>query len=107
MSADDIPVVLGYLHAHLLMTENELANVTEDLGRCVEKAGYTLGRVFVEGLGEVAAAFTALMQLVNEQRPPAIVIPSVLHLAPLGLPPQLVHHLEVVMGVRILIANAP
>lgn len=89
------------------MTEDELTGTTEDLRRCVEKAGYALGRVFVESLGEVAAAFTALIELVNEQRPPAIVIPSVLHLAPLGLPPQLVHHLEVVTGMRILIANAP
>lgn len=39
-------MVVGYLRAHLVKTENEMAATTNDLMRCVEKAGYTLGRVW-------------------------------------------------------------
>ena len=100
-------VVPAYVRAHLLMTDDEIAATTDELERCAKKHGYALGQVFVEELGEVSAAFTSVMQVINDERPAALVVPSVLHLAPLGLPPQLVHHLEIVTGVRMLIANAP
>lgn len=107
MTANAGLIVPGYVRAHLLMTEDEIAQTTAALQRCAEKHGYALSQVFVEELGELSAAFTAVMQVMNDERPAALVVPSVLHLAPLGLPPQLVHHLEVVTGVRMLIANAP
>ena len=107
MTAGSPAVVPAYLRAHMLMTEDEVAKTTAELQRCAEKHGYMLGSVFVEQLGELSAAFTAVMQVINDERPAALVVPSVLHLAPLGLPPQLVHHLEIVTGVRMLVANGP
>lgn len=106
MTTDSRAVVPGYLRAHLLMTETELADIKDDLARFADKYGYELGRVFVERIDRVPAAFGALLELLDRDKPAAMVIPSALHFAPLGLPPQLMHHLEATTGVRVLMANS-
>lgn len=106
-TGDPRPIVPGYLRAHLLMTENELADITKTLQRFADREGYALGRVFIEHIDRTPAAFGALFDELQRDRPEALVIPSMLHLAPLGLPPKLMHHLQATTGVRVLVANAP
>lgn len=100
------PLVLGYIRAHLLMTERELSASTQDLALFAHNEGYTLGTVYVERIDRIPAAFGSLLGAIERDQPAALVVPSVLHLVPLGPPPQLMHHLEATTGVRILVANS-
>ena len=100
----DAPIP-GYLRAHLLLTEEELADARGRLAQFAESEGYRLGTVYVERIDHAPAAFGALIQSLEHDRPEAIVIPNVLHLAGLGIPPQLIHYLQSVTGVRVLVAH--
>jgi hypothetical protein len=101
------PVIPGYVRAHLLMTKTELADIKDELGRFAENLGYSLGRVFVERIDQVPAAFAALLEVIEQDRPEAVVVPSALHLAVLGLPPKIMYYLHAVTGTRVLLVNAP
>jgi hypothetical protein len=107
MTTDTRPLIPGYLRAHLLMTDYELAYMKDDLERFAEKAGYRLGRVFVERVDSVPAVFGALLELLEQDRPEAVVIPSAVHLAPLGIRAEQLHYLEAATGVRVLVVNSP
>jgi hypothetical protein len=95
----------GYLRAHLLVTEEELDDAKGRLAHFAESEGYTLGTVYVERVDLAPAAFGALIQSLEHDGPEAIVIPNVLHLAGLGIPPQLIHYLQSVTGVQVLVAH--
>jgi len=81
-------VIPGYVRAHLLMTEHELADTKDRLAHFAESEGYTLGTVYVERIDRAPAAFGALIEAVERDQPEAIVIPCALHLAVLGLHPR-------------------
>jgi hypothetical protein len=101
------PLMLGYVRAHLLMTERELSVLKQELARFAQQEGYALGTVYVERIDRIPAALGALLEAVERERPAALVVPSVLHLAPLGLPPKVMHFLEATTGVRVLVAKVP
>jgi hypothetical protein len=87
------------------MTEEELDDAKGRLAHFAESEGYTLGTVYVERVDLAPAAFGALIQSLEHDGPEAIVIPNVLHLAGLGIPPQLIRYLQSVTGVQVLVAH--
>lgn len=102
---DTRPLVLGYLRAHLLMTDTELDDVKERLHAYAARDGYTLGTVFVEHIDTLPAAFVAMVQAIERDEAKAIIVPNALHLAPLGLPPKVAHYLAATTGAQVLMAN--
>jgi hypothetical protein len=102
---DESLVALGYMRAHLLMTEAELANAKEDLADCAARAGYTLGTVYVERLDRAPSAFEALVTHLMEHGAAAVLVPGLHHLAALGAPSVLKTHLEDTTGARVLSAR--
>jgi hypothetical protein len=98
------PLLLGYVRAHLLMTESELGDVKQDLADFAAREGYTLGRVYVERIDRAPAAFQTLVDDVRRQEVKAVVVPGLHHLAVLGVPTALKDHLEYYTGVRVLTA---
>lgn len=101
------PLALGYVRAHLLMTETELADARSELAHYAEREGYTLGMIFVEQPDTVPAAFRALVDRIRREEPQAILTPNALHLAVLGLPPRIMHLIYATTGVPVLLANLP
>lgn len=99
--------MLGYLGAHSRLTDSQLADDKADLRQFADQLGYSLGSVYVERIDRLPGAFGDLLEAIERDAPAAIGIPSVLHLAPLGFPPKLMHYLESITGVRVLVANAP
>lgn len=100
------PLMFGYLRAHLLMTQTELADTKDRLAYVAHTEGYALGTVFIEHLPTVPAAFAALIEAVDQHGAEAIVVPSPMHLAVLGRPPLMTNYLQNVTGVRVLVANS-
>jgi hypothetical protein len=99
------PLLLGYMRAHLLMTEEELTAAKEQLRQFAQREDYTLGTVLVEQLDTMPAAFAALVEAVDREGAVAIVVPSTAHLTAGGLPPLLTSYLKHVTGIRVLVAN--
>lgn len=100
------PLAVAYLRAHLLTTEDELADAKRDLAAFAEREGYTLGQVHVERLDHAPAAFEALVAEVMREQVIAVIVPGTHHLAALGSPPSAIrYHLERTTGVRVLRAR--
>ncbi|HYU84197.1 MAG TPA: hypothetical protein VEK80_05280 [Kribbellaceae bacterium] len=98
------PLLLGYVRAHLLMTETELGDVKQDLADFAVREGYTLGQVYVERIDRAPAAFQTLVDDVRRNEVKAVVVPGLHHLGVLGSPAALKEHLEHYTGVRVLTA---
>lgn len=101
------PLALGYLRAHLLMTETELAKAKTELAGYAEREGFRLGRVFVEQPDTVPEAFRELIDELVREEPDVIVTPNALHLAVLGLPPRVMSMVYATTGVEVLLTNMP
>ncbi len=101
------PIAVGYIRVHLLMTAEELTDTEQRLAHLAKRHGYRLEAVFTERPESIPAAFIELITAVNRYDADAVVLPSVMHLAVLGLPPQVIHHLEATTGVKVLIADDP
>ncbi|HYU85880.1 MAG TPA: hypothetical protein VEK80_13860 [Kribbellaceae bacterium] len=76
------PLAFGYLRAHILMTENELADAKADLADFAAREGFCLAAVFVERIDRAPAAFTALVAEVKCSEAQAVIVPGLHHLAP-------------------------
>ncbi len=101
------PLLLGYLRMHLLMTDDELADVKERLERFADLEGFTLGTVYVEQLETSPAAFEALVEAVDRYEATAVALPSMLHFALLSAPAAIKDRFEHATGARVLIATTP
>jgi hypothetical protein len=100
-------IAVGYIRVHLPMTPEELADIEERLAQLAKRHGYHLEAVFTERPESTPAAFIELITAVNRYDADAVVLPSVMHLAVLGLPPQVIHHLEATTGTKVLVADDP
>lgn len=100
------PLALGYLRAHLLMTDEELDDLTTRLSAYVRQQGYALGTVFVEQVTGAPAAFHALLAAVRDQEATAVVVPSMQHFSVLGASAVMKQHLEHHTNARVLIAGS-
>jgi len=101
------PLVLGYVRQHLLMTEDELDDVTSRLAYFASVEGFTTGTVFVEQCESTPAAFEALVQAICRHQATAVVLPSMLHFAVLGPPLAVRLTFERATGAQVLIATSP
>lgn len=99
------PVALGYLRVQILMTELERKDAEARIRRAAVENGYRLAAVFHEQVNLAPKAFGAMIAAANRHQAAAVIIPSLLHLAVLGLPNQVVSYLESVTGVRVVIAD--
>ncbi len=98
------PLAHAYIRAHLLMTENELADVKERLAYYCHTEGLTLGKVFVERIDLAPAAYHALVDALEHDDAHAVLVPSLHHLAVLGPPTVLRDHLQRVTGLNVVVA---
>lgn len=103
MDSRPLRLLLGYLHKHLLATQDELAHVQERFEHFARLEGFGLGAVYVEEIETAPAAFETLVHTIDRLDAAAIVLPSLLHLAVLGAPATIKHHFEHLTGARVLI----
>lgn len=70
------PLVLGYIRADALTTDQEVAQCTAALAGFADREGYALSTVFVERTDKVPAAFEALMTEAARVGARAVVMPG-------------------------------
>lgn len=70
------PLVLGYIRADALTTDQEVAQCTAALAGFADREGYVLSTVFVERTDKVPAAFEALMTEAARVGAQAVVMPG-------------------------------
>lgn len=102
---DELRVAVGYIQAHLLMTEIEIAETKERIADCAAQSEYQLRQVYVEQANSVPTAFRELIEAIARESVAAVVVPSALHLVALGIPAAIAHHLERITGARLLDAS--
>ena len=102
--ADPRPTVLGYLHAPVLRTDQDIERAKALLATYAHREGYTLDTIFIDQPDHTPAAFATLLETADRHNITHLVVPSLAHLHPLGLPPQLIHHLHRITGLHVLIA---
>jgi len=78
----------------------------DDLASFAHVQGFTLGTVFTEHAHTAPAAFRALIEAAKRYEVRAVVVPSLEHLAVLGVPPTLRNYMERCTGARVLVADA-
>lgn len=76
ISGPDCPLLLGYIRADALTTEREISLATSDLAAYAARAGYALGRVFVERTDQVPVVFEALMVEAERTGAGAVLMPG-------------------------------
>jgi hypothetical protein len=101
------PLLLGFVRAHLLMTETELTDMKERLRYFAREEGFALGAVFVERIDRAPAAHHALLDAIAREEARAVVVPTLRHLAVLGPAEAVKDKLERDTGVRVLIPAPP
>ncbi|MGW6279983.1 hypothetical protein [Kribbella sp. NPDC055071] len=107
MRAPGLPLALAYARRHLLMCESEVSCTKERLGYFARVAGFALGAVYVEEVQSCPASFEALIHAALLQRPRAILVPSLLHLAVLGAPTTITRHVERLTGAQVIVVTDP
>jgi rhamnogalacturonyl hydrolase YesR len=83
MTADATrPLLLGYIRAHILMTDEEIAAAKDTLVTYASTEGFALGTVYVEHASTAPAAFHALLDEVRRDNDVwAVAVPTPHHLA--------------------------
>jgi len=99
------PLALGYIRAHLLMTETELADAQAGLADFARREGYAFGTVYVERIDRYPAALHALIASVQRDAAATVIVPGVHHLAVHGTPNALKERIEQCTGARVLTAR--
>ncbi|MEV5967785.1 hypothetical protein AB0L70_38825 [Kribbella sp. NPDC051952] len=100
-----MPLALGYMRRHLLVVDSEVHRTKERLGHFAQASGLRLGGVYVEVIETWPAAFEMLLQAALVEKPRALIVPSVIHLAALGAPVSIKQHIERLTGARVLAAS--
>ncbi|MEI8408535.1 MULTISPECIES: hypothetical protein [unclassified Kribbella] len=101
----ELPLALAYARTHLLMVESEVHRTKERLVYFARLAGFRLGGVYVEEVQTWPAAFEALIHASLIEKPGAIIVPSLFHLAVLGAPTSIKQHIEHLTGAQVLAAT--
>ncbi len=100
-------LALGYLHRGLLVTDDHLETVERELAAFAQAEGFSMGFTYVEQPGAWPAAFEALIEAVSRFEVTAVVLPSLLHFAALGVPTDIRDSFERATGTRVLVAQPP
>lgn len=100
--AGSLPLVLGYVRVHLLMTPCELDGVCTRLAWFAEQEGYMLSRIYAEQVHTVPAAFEALIDEVVGEDIRTVVVPGMQHLK--VLPASMKRQFEQSTSARIVAA---
>ncbi|MEV6415334.1 hypothetical protein [Kribbella sp. NPDC051718] len=99
------PLLLGYVLKHLLMTDDELAEIKDQLEQFARVEGYAMGTIYVEDNSTSPAAFEALIEAVNRYEVTTVIIPSRLHFAALAVTHDVKDTFERTTGARVIVAN--
>ncbi|WP_329481528.1 hypothetical protein OG558_03415 [Kribbella sp. NBC_01510] len=100
---DTQPLLLGYLHRGLMVTEDQVEAGKQELAMFARAEGFTMGVIFVEHAGTWPAAFEALIEAVNRQKVTAVALPSLFHFAAFGVPTDIRDSFERATGARVLV----
>jgi nucleotide-binding universal stress UspA family protein len=100
------PLLLGYLRKYPTMSDAELELAKKRLAEFAEREGFALGTVYVEHLHNDPAAFDALIEAANRYEVTAVVVPTAIHLSPVGALQSKKARLERETGARVLIAGS-
>jgi hypothetical protein len=100
-------LLLGYLHRGLLVTDGQVETVMQELATFARVEGFSMGFTYIEQAGTWPAAFAALIEAVHRYEITAVVLPSLLHFAPFGVPTNFRDSLERTTGVRVLVTQPP
>jgi hypothetical protein len=99
------PLLLGYIRAHLLMTDDEIAAAKLTLAAYAGSEGYALGTVYVDHANAAPAAFHALVEEIRRDNDVwAVLVPTPQHLIASGhraMTNQLEHH----GSVHVIVAH--
>lgn len=100
------PLLVGYVRRGLLRDDCEIEAVKRRLAEFAFDEGFTMGETYVEQLGRWPAAFAALMDAASRDEVAAVVLPSLLHFAVLGVRGDTRRLFEQTTGARVLVAEA-
>jgi hypothetical protein len=95
----------GYLSAHLLMTEAELSDLTQNVAAFARERGFVLRAIHVEHPPTAPDAFGALIEQVSAEAITTVLIPSLHHLAAVGRPLGTKEYLEHLIGGGVIITG--
>jgi hypothetical protein len=84
------------------MTEVEVCDAKERLAYFAERNGLQLDHVFVEELETWPTAFEALVEAALSDDLSVVLVPSMLHFAVLGPPPNIKQHFEHITRTRVI-----
>jgi hypothetical protein len=101
------PLLAGYIRREFVASA-ERARALEyqmSLFACAE--GFSMGFTYVEEPGTQPFAFEALIESVVRHQIAAVVLPSILHFAVLGLPHDIKDMFERATGARVLLLDTP
>jgi hypothetical protein len=100
------PLLLGFILKHLLMTDDELARTKRRLDEFAAVEGFAMGAIYIEDMATSPAAFAALVDAVVRYHVPAVVVPSLLHLAALAAVHNFKDTFERATGARVMVAGS-
>jgi hypothetical protein len=101
------PLLLGYIRREFVASEEQAWALEYQMSLFAYKTGFSMGFTYVEEPGPQPSAFEALIESVVRHQVAAVVLPSILHFAVLGLPHDIKDMFERATGARVLLLNAP
>lgn len=97
------PPLLGYLRRDLLVVDSQVGELEREMATFAEVEGFAMGQIYVESRDNWLAAFGALAESISRHDATAVVLPSLLHFAGIGMPADGRHWFERATGARVLV----
>ncbi|GAB3821448.1 hypothetical protein GCM10028799_33030 [Kribbella italica] len=100
---DDLtrPLLVGYIRRGLLSSEDEIAELENEMALFARLEGYSMGYTYIEYSDRTFAALEALVEFIRSQEDVAVVIPSPLHFLSAAGPLNLRVAFEQATGARV------
>jgi hypothetical protein len=101
------PVLVGYIRREFVASDERALELECQMSLFAYTEGFSMGFTYVEESGTQLSAFEALVESVVRHQITAVVLPSILHFAVLGLPHDIKDMFERATGARVLLLNVP
>jgi hypothetical protein len=97
------PLLLGYLRRDLLVVDSQVVGLEREMAAFAAAEGFAMGQIYVENRDNWLEAFGALAESISRNDVTAVVLPSLLHFAGIGMPDDRRNWFERATGARVLV----